>query len=99
MVYTKTVFHLSVCGNVYLVIGVLRHQFFACLLYLCHFIVVIFSPLKMYFIRAFEMVYHVLKCIIFPILWCYSLAFQENIVFEIVVMGNSLVLSTCVESC
>ena len=78
VVYTKTVFHLSVGGNVYLVIGVLRHQFFACLLYLCHFIVVIFSPLKMYFIGAFEMVYHVLKCVILPILWRESLVFQEK---------------------
>lgn len=97
MVYTKTFFHLSVGGNVYLVIGVLRHQFFACLLYLCHFIVVIFSPLKMHFIGAFEMVYHVLKCVIFSIC-CATVRFFRKI-FEIVVMGNLLVLSTCVESC
>ena len=32
----------------------------------------------MYFIRAFEMVYHVLKCVIFPILWRESLVFQEK---------------------
>ena len=55
VVYTKTVFHLSVGGNAYLVIGILRHQFFACFLYLCHLIVVIFPPLKMYFIIAIEM--------------------------------------------
>ena len=99
VVYTKTVFHLSVGGNANLVIGVLRHQFFACLLYLCHFIVVIFSPLKMYFIRVFEMMYHVLKCAFFQFCGATLQFFRKNIVFEIVVMGNLLVLSTCVESC
>ena len=33
VVYTKTIFHLSVGGNAYLVIAVLRHQFFALFLF------------------------------------------------------------------
>ena len=72
MVYTKTIFHLSVGGNAYLVIAVLRHQFFCLFALSLHFIVVTFSLLKMDFITAFEMVYHVLKCVIFSILLCYS---------------------------
>ena len=56
----------------------LRHQFFACLLYLCHFIAVIFSPLKMYFNYSIWNDVPCAKMCVFPILWCYTLVFQEK---------------------